>query len=194
MQIRAWHLSMGLILLGSCATPPAPPPAEPVPQTLPPPSQSAPGMNAGSTATNKQLPPGKPGSLLSRVDRTRLTAQIRETPRPINIRHRCAFRDETGYNGSTQVEIANSEVRVLNTQINIPDHGSCNFDWNGFQQTKRSPSIELRHPADGCTVRIWEQGRQLTISYSQCARRCASAETFKYVWPVLIDSVNGACD
>jgi len=123
-----------------------------------------------------------------------LSAQIREAPRPINIRHRCAFRNETGYNGSTQVEIANNEVKALNTQINIPDRGACNFDWNGFQQTKRSPSIELRHPADGCTVRIWEQGRQLTISYSQCARRCASAETFKYVWPVLIDRISGACD
>ena len=185
MQARARLLSAALIFLGACASPP--------PTPLPAESTTA-QPDSGRTSGDSPLPPGKPGSLLSRVDRALLSAQIHATPRPIDIRHRCTFRNETGYNGSTQVEIANNEVKALNTQINIPDHGACNFDWNGFQQTKRSPSIELRHPADGCTVRIWEQGRQLTISYSQCARRCASAETFKYVWPVLIDRISGACD
>ena len=180
-------------LLAACATPPDE--KEPEAVVEPPPApQSAPEAALEEPAPQIKLPRGKPGSLLAKIDRARLSAQVQQKPRAINIKHRCSFRNETGYNGSTRVEIANNEVRALATAINVPLYGgSCSFDWAGFRQTARTPSIELRH-ADGCTARIWTQGRQLTISYTACAARCSNPNVFKYVWPVLIDTASGACD
>lgn len=141
----------------------------------------------------RPLPPARPGSLLGKIDQSKLREQLRQAPKAINIQHRCSFRNETGYNGSTRVTIVNNEVKELATRISVPlAGGSCNFEGSGFRQTTRSPSIEMRH-ADGCMVRIWSQGRQLSIAYSNCAARCNSAETFKYIWPVLIDQSNGQC-
>ena len=139
------------------------------------------------------LPRAKPGSLLARVDQSRLRAQLQKAPGPINVRNQCSFHDDTGYHGTNRVEIVNGEVRSLATEISVPDRGSCSFETSGFKQIQRTPSIELRNAGDGCTVRIWQQGPQVTISYTHCAQRCASAETFKYVWPVLINTGSGTC-
>lgn len=186
--MTAHRLLPALLLLAACtSTPPATEPEA----LAPAPAASAPP--AAATAA-PSLPRAKPGSLLGKVDRSKLNAQVRQGGKPINISHRCSFRNETGYKGSTQVDIANSEVRRLATSIEVPlASGYCNFDNAGFRQTARSPAIELRH-ADGCTVRIWDQGPQLTISYSACAARCSSPEVFKYIWPVLIDRPSGRCD
>jgi len=148
---------------------------------------------ATSASRTVNLPRAKPGSLLSRVDQSRLRARLQKAPGPINVRNQCTFRDDTGYHGSNRVEIVNGEVRSLATEISVPDRGSCSFETSGFKQIQRSPSIEMRNAGDGCTVRIWQQGPQITISYTHCAQRCASAETFKYVWPVLINTGNGSC-
>ncbi len=148
---------------------------------------------ASSSGRAVNLPRAKPGSLLSRVDQSRLKAQLQKAPGPINVRNQCSFRDDTGYHGSNRVEIVNGEVRSLATEISVPERGSCSFETSGFRQTQRTPSIEMRSPTDGCTVRIWQQGQQVTISYTHCAQRCASAEAFKYVWPVLVNTGSGSC-
>jgi hypothetical protein len=148
---------------------------------------------ASSSGRAVSLPRAKPGSLLSRVDQSRLKSQLQKAPGPINVRNQCSFHDDTGYHGSNRVEIVNGEVRSLTTQISVPDRGSCSFETSGFRQTQRTPSIEMRSPGDGCTVRIWQQGQQVTISYTHCAQRCTSAEAFKYVWPVLVNTGSGSC-
>lgn len=165
--------------------------------TTSPSTESAGGSAKSTAGTSSEhavnLPRAKPGSLLARVDQSRLRAQLQKAPGPINVRNQCTFHDDTGYHGSNRVEIVNGEVRSLATEISVPDRGSCSFETSGFKQIQRSPSIEMRNAGDGCTVRIWQQGSQITISYTHCAQRCASAETFKYVWPVLINTSNGSC-
>ena len=196
MRKLSWLLGVNLILLGGCgSSPPAEAPATPAAQARPAPApEAAPDKASSGAAAQTQIPRGKPGSLLAKVDRARLSAQVQQTPKAINIRHRCSFRNETGYNGSTHIEIANNEVKALSTSIQVPLYGgSCSFEGSGFRQTARTPSIEMRH-ADGCTVRIWTQGPQLTVSYSKCASRCTDPNVFKYIWPVLIDQPSGKCD
>lgn len=145
-------------------------------------------------AQGASLSRAKPGSLQSRVDQGRLRAQLRKPQGPISLRNQCSFHDDTGYRGSNRVEVVNGDVRSLATQITVPNRGSCSFDTSGFRQIQRSPSIEMRSPSDGCTVRIWQQGSQVTVSYTHCEQRCTSAEAFKYVWPVLINTSSGKCN
>ncbi len=177
------------LLLAACSS--TPPTTAPEAQPAPPAEQAA---SPAPADTTRPLPPAKPGSLLGKVDRNKLNNQLRQSGKPITIQHRCSFRNETGYKGSTIVDIAANEVKRLATSIEVPVAGGyCNFDGSGFRQTARSPAIELRH-TDGCTVRIWSQGPQLTISYSACAARCSKPEVFQYIWPVLIDQPSGRCD
>lgn len=190
MRAAAW---LSIVLLGACASAP-PAPEAPRADTRPDIQDSAPPP-APPTTDSKPLPRAKPGSLLAKVDRGKLASQIRQAAPPINIKHRCSFQNETGYKGSTRIEIVHNEVKQLATSIEVPlAGGRCDFDSSGFRQTARSPAIELQHPRDGCTVRIWSQGTQLTVSYTRCAARCSTPETFRYVWPVLIDQRKGSCD
>lgn len=184
------------LLLSACASDQALPQAPPAPANLPPAaSQTSSSAGSASASSASSRSPSRSGNSkpLSRINNQRMRAQLQQGNQPINIRHSCSFKNETGYKGSTRIEINNNEVRQLNTAYEIPAQGSCQIDFRGFRQTRHSPSIELRH-ADGCTARIWTQGRQLTVSYTQCAQRCSSAETFRFVWPVLIDQPSGRCD
>ena len=74
--------------------------------------------------------------------------------------------------------------------VSVPGRGSCRFE-GPFTQVRRLPSVALR-AQDGCTVNIWEQGEQVTVGFSNCARRCTRG-TFDYVWPILIDRARGQC-
>lgn len=114
--------------------------------------------------------------------------------KPIDLVTSCRFKNETGYSGTMTAEIRDGVVKRLSTSVKIPDQGSCNFEWDGFVQRQRLPSIELYNSRDGCTAKIWQQGRQVTVSYSNCAQRCTSSNAFKYVWPVLVDRSSGRCD
>lgn len=185
------------LLLSACVSDQPLSQAEPAPASSAPASATPIFSSASSSSTSSASPrsPRSAGNskLASRINSQRMRAQLQQGNQPINIRHSCSFKNETGYKGSTRIEISNNEVRQLSTAYEIPAQGSCQIDFRGFRQTRHSPSIELRH-ADGCTARIWTQGRQLTVSYTQCAQRCSSAQTFRFVWPVLIDQPSGRCD
>ncbi len=110
--------------------------------------------------------------------------------RPLNVKANCRFRDEAGYAASTALNIEESEVKAFSATVDVPHRGSCRFD-GPFTQTRRLPSVELR-AQDGCTVNIWEQGTQVTVGFSNCARRCKRG-TFDYVWPIIIDRTSDEC-
>ena len=127
---------------------------------------------------------------------------VRPTPRPtkpmpvvpLNVVADCKFHNETGYNGETTLEVREGTVRRMRTVVNVPEQGQCVFELADMQQTKIMPSVELHGRQTACTVRIWEQGRQVTLSFSSCAARCTPHEAFAYVWPVLIDKPSGKCE
>ena len=110
--------------------------------------------------------------------------------RPLDVKADCRFRDEAGYSASAMLDISQAEVKAFSATVDIPRRGSCRFD-GPFTQTRRLPSVELR-AQDGCTVNIWEQGQQVTVGFSNCARRC-SRGTFDYVWPIIVDRASGQC-
>jgi hypothetical protein len=111
--------------------------------------------------------------------------------RPLNVKTDCHFKDEVGYGASAVLDVAASEVRSFAATVNVPKRGSCRFDLADFRQVRREPHVELR-AGDGCTVRIWEQGNQVTVAFAECARRC-TRDTFDYVWPILVDRPSGRC-
>ena len=110
--------------------------------------------------------------------------------RPLDIKANCRFRDEAGYAASAVLDIEQSEVKAFSATVDVPHRGSCRFD-GAFTQTRRLPSVELR-AQDGCTVNIWEQGAQVTVGFSNCARRCKRG-TLDYVWPIIVDRTSGEC-
>lgn len=111
--------------------------------------------------------------------------------RPLTVRADCQFKDEAGYGGTARLDVSYSEVRSFAATVDVPKRGSCRFDLADFKQVQKEPHVELR-ARDGCTVRMWEQGEQVTVSFTQCASRC-SRGTFDYVWPILVDRPSGRC-
>ncbi|HSD37111.1 MAG TPA: hypothetical protein VLC92_06360 [Rhodocyclaceae bacterium] len=159
-------------------------------------SSASSGAEAGVTppapsATNN--PPGAVG-VRSRLLGSR-TLTLPPT-RALEVNSRCNFANETGYKGDAVVEVKEGVVRQMRVLIDVPEpnKGRCIFDMTGMVQTKSKPSVELNNRTTGCTARMWEQGETAVVSFSQCATSCTSAESFKYVWPVLIHRKGNRCD
>lgn len=112
--------------------------------------------------------------------------------RPLNVQADCRFKDEVGYSASARLDVSYSEVRSFAATVEVPRRGSCRFDLADFKQVRREPHVELR-ARDGCVVRLWEQGDQVTVAFAQCAGNCDRG-TFDYVWPILVDRPSGRCN
>jgi hypothetical protein len=188
-----------LLCLNGCET------ARPEPEK---PAASAAASSAASSAvpvaTIITPPPGSGSNVAGRSAgvvgvRSRLlggkTIALPPT-RALEVSTRCNFANETGYKGDAVVEVKEGVVRQMRVLVDIPDpnKGRCIFEMSGMVQTKSIPSVELVNRATGCTARMWEQGETAVVSFSQCATSCTSAESFKYVWPVLIHRKGDRCD
>ncbi len=112
--------------------------------------------------------------------------------RPLNVRSDCAFKDETGYNGAMKLRVAAGLVQEFEATVNHPKHGTCRFALRDFRQTKDMPNVELQGERRRCTVRMWEQGRQVAVAFSACKTMC-SGDVVDYLWPILADAYNGSC-
>lgn len=112
--------------------------------------------------------------------------------RPLNVKAACAFRDETGYQGAMQLHVAEARVTQFDATVNVPRHGSCRFALKDFRQTGSMPSVTLKATGSRCVVRMWEQGRRVTVAFSDCEDMC-TGEAFTYLWPFLADSHDGTC-
>ena len=110
--------------------------------------------------------------------------------RPFDVKTSCRYTDEAGYGVRIDLDVVQSEAKAFSAAVSVPGRGSCRFE-GPFTQVRRLPSVALR-AQDGCTVNIWEQGEQVTVGFSNCARRCTRG-TFDYVWPILIDRARGQC-
>jgi hypothetical protein len=112
--------------------------------------------------------------------------------RPLNVRTDCRFKDETGYSGSALLNVDYDQVKAFAAAVDIPRRGSCRFDLADFRQVKAPAHVQLL-ASNGCTVRMWEQGDQVTVAFSQCARQC-TGNAAEYLWPILVDRPSGRCD
>ncbi len=147
------------------------------------PAPRAPAENGPSVETAPDSASARPGA----------RGRLKPMPvRPLNVRSDCRFTDETGYSASAVLDISDAEVHAFSARVDVPRHGGCRFDLADFTQVRRLPHVELRDRHGGCTVSMWEQGEQVTIAFSGCARRCTH-DTFDHVWPILLERAENAC-
>jgi hypothetical protein len=112
--------------------------------------------------------------------------------RAINASVQCAFADEVGTRGHLNLQVEEADVKHFLAQVTMPKRGVCNFDLRDFHQTARLPAVVLASSKDVCSVRMWEQGSQVTVAFSNCEAYC-SGDAFTYLWPILADRPSGTC-
>lgn len=113
--------------------------------------------------------------------------------RPLSVRSRCSQRDAVGTETQLDLQVEAAEIKVFDAAIRIKGQGWCRFRLADFEQVARLPQSLLRHRQQAdCTVRLWEQGREVTIAFNSCRQSC-EGEAFDYLWPVLVDAKTGRC-
>lgn len=110
----------------------------------------------------------------------------------LDVRTRCAFKDVQGGRGSMDLQVTKAEVKRFVAEVTIPKQGVCRFDMKQFEQTARMPNVVLNDKGSACTVRMWEQGKGVTVAFNSCQARC-SGDAFSYLWPILVDTRSGRC-
>lgn len=112
--------------------------------------------------------------------------------RALNVAADCAFKDETGYRGVMKLKVADAQVRTFEARVDIPGRGACRFDLRDFRQTASMPNVALSAQRSRCIVRMWEQGRRVTVAFNNCQDRC-SGKAYSYLWPIMADAQTGRC-
>lgn len=113
--------------------------------------------------------------------------------RALNVKSKCSHRDAIGTQTNLNLLVKNAEVKTFAAKVNIPKHGLCRFDLKDFKQTEKLPQALLK-AKDGsdCSVRMWEQGSEVTIAFNSCPKAC-EGEAFSYLWPILVEAKTGRC-
>jgi hypothetical protein len=158
-------LVMGLV--AGCTPLKPPPPAEPASRPAP----KAPG-------TERPAPPRKS------------TKPLPIPERPLAVSAECSYRDDGGTEGRLVLDVQASRVQRFWSQVDMGRKGHCRFDLSSFRQTAFTPMPTL--VAGACTVRMWEQGDQVTVSYQNCASQCTPG-AHEYLWPTLVSRKTGTC-
>ena len=110
----------------------------------------------------------------------------------LDVKAKCSFRDVAGGRGTMDLQVTKAEVKRFVAEVSIPKQGLCRFDMKNFQQTARLPNVVLTDESSGCVVRMWEQGKGVTVAFNACAAQC-SGDAFSYLWPILVDTKSGRC-
>jgi hypothetical protein len=110
--------------------------------------------------------------------------------RPLMVSTDCSYRDDIGTEGRLVLDVHDSTVRRFASAVNMGRRGSCRFDLSAFRQTAFTPTPTL--VAGACTVSMWEQGDEVTVSYRNCASQC-SPGAHEYLWPTLVSRRTGVC-
>lgn len=90
------------------------------------------------------------------------------------------------------LQVTKAEVKRFVAEVSIPKQGLCRFEMKNFHQTATLPNVVLTDDASGCVVRIWEQGKGVTVAFNACQSMCGG-DAFSYLWPILVDTRNGRC-
>lgn len=113
--------------------------------------------------------------------------------KPLNVKSSCSHRDAVGTQTKLNLLVKNAEVKTFSAQVSIPQRGVCRFDLKNFEQTATLPQALLKaKDGSGCSVRMWEQGKEVTIAFNSCPKACEK-DAFSYLWPILVDARTGRC-
>lgn len=114
--------------------------------------------------------------------------------RPLNVKSNCTHRDAIGTQTRLSLLVKQAEVKSFSAQVSMKGHGACRFDLSDFEQAEKLPQALLRHKREkDCTVRMWEQGNNVTIAFNSCPKSC-EGNAFDYLWPVVVDARSGRCN
>lgn len=174
MRATVLALIAGL-LLAACGSPPKAPEAEPEAPAPAPVAEEAPKFKNSTLKylANRNLKP--------------------QPTRPLNVRSRCTHRDAIGTATRLNLLVKEAEVKNFDAQVSIKGRGVCNFNIKDFAQDAKLPQVLLRHKKESnCTVRMWEQGKEVTIAFNSCPQSC-EGKAFDYLWPVVVDAKTGRC-
>lgn len=167
---------LAALMLAACATPPKE--AEPVVEATP------------EAEPVKEEVPKMRNSTLKYLAGRNLKPQ---PTRPLNVKSRCTHKDAIGTQTRLELLVKEAEVKTFAARVTMKDYGTCQFDLNEFEQVEKLPQPLLRHKkASNCTVRMWEQGRNVTIAFNSCPSSC-EGKAFDYLWPVVVDARSGRC-
>jgi hypothetical protein len=189
-------LAAGLLALAACTTQqPAKPPSQTPGQ--PPVRGEAAGVtgSAPRAGADRPLPPApvaltEPTLPAPRVGKPHHAMESK----PLDVKFRCAAKDERKYTTQADIEVHDSTVQYLRARVAAPDGAACEFALPDFAQTKRLPNIELRANRGSCVLRMWEQGPKVTLAYSDCEQFCNPGSAFDRMYPVQYDRRVNRCD
>jgi len=172
------HAALLALVLGACAGPDRKP--EPVKEAAQP----------EEVATAK---PAEAKQIQSQPLKYLRGRSLKPMPdKALDVRTKCSFHDVAGGRGTMDLQVTKAEVKRFVAEVSIPNQGLCRFDMKNFRQTARLPNVVLTDEASGCVVRMWEQGKGMTVAFNACAAQC-SGDAFSYLWPILVDTKSGRC-
>ncbi|MDR0777185.1 MAG: hypothetical protein LBE81_11195 [Azonexus sp.] len=172
--MRKLAAPLAALMLAACGTKPPEPVVEQLPESTP----------------AKEEKPALGNSTLKHLAKRKLKPQ---PTRPLNVKSRCSHTDEIGTRMRLDLLVKNAEVKTFAAQVTMQEHGACRFDLKDFEQVEKLPQPLLRHKLAGdCTVRMWEQGSNVTIAFNSCPSAC-EGKAFDYLWPLIVDARNGRC-
>lgn len=145
------------------------------------------GRSEASTATGEQKIESQPLKYLkNRTIKPQAT-------RPLNVRAKCSTRDAVGTVRRLDLLVKEASVQTFDAQVTMKEHGACRFNLREFEQIEKMPQALLRHRQEaGCTVRMWEQGSNVTIAFNNCPKSC-DGDAFTYLWPLIVEGKSGRC-
>jgi len=178
MKFRWIHAVLSALLLGACAGPEKKP--EPAPEPIQREEVSA-------------VAPPPVERIQSQPLKYLVGRSLKPMPdKALDVRTKCSFHDVAGGHGTMDLSVAKAEVKRFVAEVNIPKQGLCRFDMKNFQQTARLPNVVLTDETSGCVVRMWEQGKGVTVAFNSCSAQC-SGDAFSYLWPIMVDTKSGRC-
>lgn len=161
--------ALGLVLLAGCAPMKPQPPGEPAAGAFPP---------ATRPEAARPAPPKKAGKPLP------------IPARALQAKADCSYRDDIGTEGRLVLDVKDSKVERFASDIDMGRRGRCSFDLTAFTQTRFDHTPTL--VAGACTVSLWEQKDEVTVSYRNCAAHCTPG-AHDYLWPTLVSRKTGSC-
>jgi hypothetical protein len=145
------------------------------------------GRSGASTATGEQKIESQP---LKHLKNRTIKPQV---TRPLNVRAKCSTRDAIGTTRRLDLLVKEANVQTFDAQVTMKEYGACRFNLRDFEQIEKMPQALLRHRQEtGCTVRMWEQGSNVTIAFNNCPKSC-DGDAFSYLWPLIVEGKSGRC-
>lgn len=113
--------------------------------------------------------------------------------RVITLDAHCEQTEADGYRELARLRIDRDVIQSLSWELWVGKSGGCRFERGDFEQTQRTPHIEMRaRDGTGCKLMVWQEPRRVTLAHAGCEARCTPG-VYDRAWPVMFDPGSGSC-